>query len=334
MTAKSPIADLSYRNYDGPLTSTDMRWWVIAKTTIRSALKKRSIWVAMSFSAWYYVAMIFVLYFTDQLSQQARPGQAKVNYAASLIWKDQFLHGFSYGQIMYLVVALIVGAGAIANDNRSNALLVYLSKPCTKLDYILGKWLGVFLVLFGIMAIPALFFYGYCGLSYRNEGFFFDDYWLILQILVVLALSAAVYSSLIICFSSLFNKGRLAGATFAGLFFVTNFFSVMMYGLFIFNSNPGTGPTPRHPHRHVHEVSEMARTITGGFSYASIDGLNIGMAKAVFHTDGSVPFGLPAQGQQFVPMPSLPLMLFIVAAVIALALSIAWSRIRAVEVVG
>ena len=331
MSASSPIADLSYRNYDGPLTSTDMRWWVIAKTTMLSALKKKSIWVAMAFSAWYYIAMIFVLYFTDQLAQRAGQNNAQLNYIAGLVWKDQFLHGFSYGQIMYLIVGLIVGAGAIANDNRSNALLVYLSKPCTKLDYIVGKWLGVFLVLLGIMAIPALFFFGYCAMSYRQEGFFYDDYWLFPKLLVMLALGAATFSSLIICFSSLFNQGRLAGASLAGFYFVTYFFSVMMLALFLFNSNPG--PTRRHPHRRSHEVSEMGRIITGNLSYASIDGLNIGMAKAVLHTDGSPPFGLPPD-QDPVPKPSLPLILLIDAAVIVVPVSIAWSRIRAVEVVG
>jgi len=47
-----------------------------------------------------------------------------------------------------LCIALVVGAGAIAADNRSNALMVYLSKPITKGDYLLGKWMGIFLAIF------------------------------------------------------------------------------------------------------------------------------------------------------------------------------------------
>ncbi len=319
----SPIADLSYRNYDGPLSSTDMRWWVIAKTTILSALKKRSIWVVMTISSWYYVAMIFVLYFSDQLSQRASSvagGNAPASLASTLIWKDQFLHGFSYGQIWYLMIALIVGAGCVANDNRANALLVYLSKPCTKLDYIIGKWLGVFIVLYTIMAIPALMFFFYGAMSYRQEGFFYDDYWLFLKLPLVLAIGAAVYSSLIVCVSSMFKQGRLAGATVAGLYFITNFFTFIMYIVYV--------------EEHGDSMPAAAHALVGKLSYLSIDGLNIAMSKAILNTSGSTPFGLPGRGAQFVPMPSLIPILAICGIVCGICMLIAWSRIRAVEVVG
>jgi ABC-2 type transport system permease protein len=330
MTANSPIADLSYRNYDGPLAPTNMRWWVIAKSTCLTAMRKKSIWIAMTFSAWYYIAMIFVLYFTEQFQQARPPGRAPaVNFAAGIIWKDQFVIGFSYGQIMYLVVALIVGAGAIANDNRSNALLVYLSKPCTKLDYILGKWVGVFLTLLTVMTIPAMMFFAYGAMSYRAEGFFWADPWLFPQMLLMLITGAAIYSSLIIGVSSLFNQGRLAGATFAGVYFVSNFFSLLMLILYLAASDGGGG----RRHRHAQHMSDFAHALTGNLSYCSIDGLNIGMAKAFFGTNGSVPFGLPGN-QPMVAAPPLFLMLGIVIGVCALSLFVAWTRIRAVEIVG
>lgn len=329
MSASSPIADLSYRNYDGPLSGTDMRWWVIAKSTMLTALKKRSIWVAMSFSAWYYVAMIFVLYFVDQAKQMTNASQSTVNYASTLIWKDQFLIGFSYGQIMYLVIALIVGAGAIANDNRSNALLVYLSKPCTKADYIIGKWMGIFITLFSVMAIPALMFFFYGVMSYREEGFFYDDRWMILQLLLVLLLSSALYASLTVGISSLFRQGRIAGATFAGLYFISNFFTVLMSVAYAVGSDDGG----RRPHRHHQDMGAAAHAITGNLSYLSVDGINIAMAKSIFVSNGSIPFGLPGN-QPMVPHPNWMLMVPVVLIISAISLFVAWTRIRAVEVVG
>lgn len=179
MSASGPIADLSYRNYDGPLAPTNMRWWVIAKSTIKTAFKKRIMWVMMSFSAWYYLAMVFTLYVIDQMSQSAPPGANSQNFAATilgrLIWKDQFVIGFSYGQMLFMIITLIIGAGAIANDNRANALLVYLSKPVSKTDYLFGKWVGVFIALMAAMVIPSLLFFLYGILSYREQGFFYQD---------------------------------------------------------------------------------------------------------------------------------------------------------------
>ena len=91
--------------------------------TMRMALKKRVMWVCMALSGWYYLAMIFVLFFMEQFAQQSsRPGQPSPldSFIGKLIWKDQFLHGFSYGQIMFMAITLIIGAGAISNDNRAN----------------------------------------------------------------------------------------------------------------------------------------------------------------------------------------------------------------------
>ena len=39
--SSSPIADLSYRHYDGPLNAPVARWWSIAKMTIQVAIKKK-----------------------------------------------------------------------------------------------------------------------------------------------------------------------------------------------------------------------------------------------------------------------------------------------------
>src|SRR5947209_18392394 len=101
LPTSSPIADLTYRTYDGPLAEAKYRWWVIAKYTMLTSLKKKSLWVATAFSAWYYIAMIFVLYFIDQFGKNRAPGQPSFfeTYISRIIWKDQFLIGFSYGQI-------------------------------------------------------------------------------------------------------------------------------------------------------------------------------------------------------------------------------------------
>lgn len=327
------IADLSYRHYTGVLESPRFRWWVIAKQTIRNAFRKKSMWVTMAFAGWYYLGMIFVLFVVDQINQNAQQGlqpanagrnQAMQAFMDRIIWKDQFLHGFSFGQILFLILALILGAGAIANDNRANALLVYLSKPCTKLDYLFGKWFGVFLPLLLAMFIPSMVFYAYGALSYRDYGFFTQDPWLFPKIIVMVTIGAAFHASLIIGYSSLFNQGRLAGATYAGLYFLTNFFTQLMVATWA-NFNNGRRADPSSaPEGLLQSISNLY--------YASIDGLNIGMAKAVLGTDGSPYFGIPSNAKQ-VPEPALMPVLGVIVLLSAISMFVAWRRIRAVEVV-
>ena len=316
-TPASPIADLTYRDYDGPLDSPRFRWWVIARMSIKAAFKKKSYWSFTVLSGGYYMVMMIVLFFVEQMATGGgAPGGANPMRAFydRIVWKDQFLHGISYGQIWFLVLTLLVGAGSIANDNRANALLVYLSKPCEKLDYIVGKWFGIFLPLLLATAIPTLFFFAYGAMSFREYGFLSSDPWLILKVLAIIPIPAALHASLMLAVSSMFNQGRLAGATYAGLYFVTNFFTVLM------------GVT-------WHMSRGAVPPVVKNLNYGSIEGIQIGLAKAVLGTDGSPPFGRMVRFSS-VPTPTVWIFVLIFLAVCSASVWFAWTRIRAVEIIG
>jgi ABC-2 type transport system permease protein len=230
-------------------------------------------------------------------------------------WTAQFLHGYSYGQLFYLFVAMIAGAGAIANDNRSNALLVYLSKPCTKKDYVIGKWVGVFVPVAFAMLVPAAFFYVYGAMNYRNWGFISDDPWIPLRMLAIIAFGASLHASLVLGVSSLFNQGRMATAAYMGLYFISNIVTVFIK-VILMEAQGG---------------SSAMRNFTEGLFYCSIDGLNIGIAKVFLDIDGGSIFG---QRDIFIDRPTPLLVIFAVVAVSLLSLRLVWRRVRAVEVVG
>lgn len=305
----SPIADLSYRHYDGILEPPLYRWWPIAKMSMRLAIKKKGFWIWSSLSGFFYVVMIAVFYFASLTPQGA---QALFPH---IVWKNLFLNAFSYSQLLLFIVALLIGLGSIANDNRSNALLVYLSKPCTKLDYIVGKWVGIFLPISIVSAVPSLLFYGYCALSYKVYGFF-DDPLLLVRLVGVALIPGVFHASLALAVSSMFNQGRLAGATYAGVYFFTYFFTFLMKGI-VMTTMGGSGGVPPF-------VSTLF--------YASIDGMQIGLAKVLLHTDGGAAF--PGMGDVAVPAPNGYVFFPIFVGVCALSCAIAWTRVRAVEVVG
>lgn len=318
----SPIADLSYRHYDGPLEPPAHRWWAIARASMRLSLKKRGFWLWASFSAWFYVLLLAIFFFVDTFTPSV-PGQ-KNPILQQVVWKDQFLNAFSMGQLFFFILALMIGVGTIANDNRANALLVYLSKPCTKTDYIIGKWLGIFLPITLVTAVPTLVFYLYCVLTYRDFGFLTEDPRLIFRLMGMVLVSGFVHASLSMGISSLFSQGRLAGATYAGLYFFTLFFTTAM-DITSDVLQQGGKPVPG---------------IVNNLYYASVDGIQIGMAKAILGTDGSAPFLQGGGGGRrpitplSVPAPDFWIMFGIVGGLCALAILVAWTRVKAVEVVG
>lgn len=311
-----PIADLSYRTYDGVLDAPTQRWKVIARAQIMRVLKHKGFWWCFALSGWYFGIMVIVLFVLDtMMASTGGDAEQAMRQLGAMDWTAQFLHGFSYGQLFYLFVAMIAGAGAIANDNRSNALLVYLSKPCTKKDYIIGKWVGVFVPVALAMLVPALFFYIYGAMNYRSWGFISDDPWIPLRIIAIVAFGASFHASLVLGVSSMFNQGRMATAAYMGLYFISNIVTVFIKMILMTTQGNPTG----------------MRRLTEGLFYCSIDGLNIGIAKIFLDIDGGSIFG-----QRDIaidrPTPLLAIGAFVIVSLLALRLI--WKRVRAVEVVG
>ena len=116
-----------------------------------------------------------------------------------------------------LLISTFGGAGLVANDLRTGAILVYLSRPLTRRDYILGK-LGVLMTLnLGVTLVPALLLY-VVGLGLAPEQYLkWDLAWIAPAIAVqATALSLAV-SLVALAVSALSRSARLAGLSFFGL---------------------------------------------------------------------------------------------------------------------
>jgi ABC-2 type transport system permease protein len=319
----NPIADLSYRNYDGPLEPPIYRWWSIAKMQMRLGIKKRWVWFLAFLCAYWYIVLSTVFYFVETIAAQT-PGANQLNasqqFFSRIVWKDQFLDAFSIGQLPLLLLVLLLGAGVIANDNRANALLVYLSKPCSKLDYLIGKWFGLFIPIFLVTLVPMLVFYLYSFLAYRQYGFTTQDPYLPVRLLAIAPLPAAFHASVLLGISSLFNQGRLAGAAYAGVYFMTLFLTKSMQVVRAVTVQQG-GEVP---------------SVVDFLYYMSIDGIQIGLAKAILGTRGSPLFGGGPRGnaEMLTPAPSLLFFGGLFVTICVLFLVLAWRRIRAVEVVG
>jgi ABC-2 type transport system permease protein len=312
-----PISDLSYRGYAGQKLSARSRWLVVARQGWAAVFKKRAFWTTSAFGAWYAVVLAAIVFFMQQASMASGSDRGLDAFFERLIWKEQFLTSFTFAQLMWLILTLIVGAGSIANDNRTNALLVYLSKPVSKFDYLFGKWMGVFVPLAVGMGAPTVFFYLYGLANFRDQGFVSQDPGLVFRLALMVLLAAAYHSTLILGVSSLFDQGRFAGGAYAAVTFVSGFFSQLMLGVF-WSQGQGPGRGGVFSPEVLH--------------YCSVDGLVVGMAKIVLRTDGGSQFGVQAASRQ-VPIPPAGMIFGLMAAAMALAWAVAAWRVRAVEVV-
>lgn len=312
----SPIADLSYRHYDGPLHSRANRWWVITLAAIRPSFRKWWFWVLVLMATGPYLMMGFMLYLQTRFGVedlnpflQAAPGQ---RFAAI------FHKAYESGLFWVAILALTVGAPSIAADNRTNALQIYLSKPITKLDYILGKLASVMVVVGAAVLIPSTLLYLYCLLSHWSEGFLRNEPWLFVKILGVATATALLFSCVFVGISAWCRSTMMAAAVSAGIWFATQIGAYALWVILYFrqlqSGNLGTGLIVQH---------------------SSLPGILQGLVWNIYGVTVRTPFGGAGPGARFVELqpPALWYCALVFGVLMIAGFVAALLRVRPVEVV-
>lgn len=302
MSAQGPIADLSYRNYTGPKGHKGARWWPITKYGIRTSFRKKAFWVLAFFAFMPYVVTIFLLFLKG-----AAPTDAKLPFLGEFA---PMLAGAYSNGFWPFMMALLIGAGSIAADNRANALQVYLAKPITKQDYLLGKWLYIFVVVFAIYFVPMFLTTAYAGFSEGFSGFISRNPMIFPKLILLAAIPACVHASILVGISAWNKTPWLVGVVYAAIWTVTVTFSLILGHTLPSNADPSTVATLAH---------------------LSIEGAIRGLGAIIL---GATPqqFGDFSFSQKQALPHALPLILLLaILAVVGVAM--ARMRIRAVEVV-
>ena len=306
----SSISDLSYRNYDGPLKTRFVRWWVVAQSGLRLTWGRGWFYILAGLPLFRFLMAAFLMYIRNQIA----PGLP--NYADEPEGQRYALQFWSVlcgdtMSMLLLIISLVAGAGCIAADNRANALLVYFSKPISKLDYLVGKWMSIFITLMGVMLFPAALLYTYCLISYREEGFFAADRWLGLHLLLAILVPAILHSSLIVGISAWSKSPRIVAAIYTSLYILGGIVAAIVGGI-LYKNDPAMQNLIQH---------------------FSLRGLIIGIDQNILHVVVPVFHLQRGAPVETIEIPRLWPLLTIVGVLVAGSLTAAWLKIRAVEVV-
>lgn len=216
----STISDLSYRHFQGPVRGRSARWLAISINAFRLAFKNKGFWILVSLSTLPHLFIILILYLQTQAPSES-PNFFFDNTKGQMFASALFA-GLSWQKFFLFLMTLLLGSGMISADNQTNALMVYLSKPITKLDYLMGKFFGLFGILFLSAFLPAMVFFIFCAASYYNEGFFQQEPLLFFRMILACAAPALIHSSLMMGVSAWSKTPRIAGAVYAGIYFLSN----------------------------------------------------------------------------------------------------------------
>jgi ABC-2 type transport system permease protein len=202
-----PIHDQSYRRYAGQRENLERVWFVVARAGMTTFLKKRAFLGLLLFAWMPFIVRAVQAYFSTTFQQVSMLALTAETYRGFLEQQNSFV----------FFVTVYVGSGLIANDRRANALQIYLSKPLTRGEYILGKFAILFGFLLLVTLLPAVLLLLLQGAFAGNFSFLRQNLYLIPAITLFSLIQVLVASLSMLALSSMSNSSRFVAIMFAGI---------------------------------------------------------------------------------------------------------------------
>ena len=222
-----------YSAYEGELHSTWSRFLVIPRYALREVFKSKLLTTIFILCFIYPLIATILVYLHHNVNALAL---LQINVREILPIDASFFQTFIEVQGAFaFILTVIVAPPLISRDLSNNALPLYLSRPLSRLEYVLGKMMVVVFLLSLITWIPGLLIF-FFQVSLSGFSWLWSNAWMIWSIfcgsmawIILLALTALAVSSLV--------KWRVvASGAMVGLFFVPSAFGEVINGLFLTHS--------------------------------------------------------------------------------------------------
>jgi ABC-2 type transport system permease protein len=207
----SPIHDQGYRRYRGLKARTGTGWIVITRAGIRNQFGKRA-FLGLLLLSW-------LPFFVRAVQIYAAANLPQAQFLA--LTGETFRQFLDQQQIFVFFVTVYVGAGLIANDRRANALQIYLSKPLTRAEYILGKLAILMFFLLLVTWVPAIVLL-IVQISFAgNFTFLKNNLYLFPAITVFSFIMVTMVAAAMLALSSLSKSSRYVAILYSAVIFFT-----------------------------------------------------------------------------------------------------------------
>jgi ABC-2 type transport system permease protein len=208
----------TYTGYDGPLTPEWSRFLILPRTTYAKLSESRLLTTLRNLAFVYPLGCLIYVYLANNLSVLTDLGIAQGQAARFLTVDSTMFLYFCWiqGAFAYIMTAL-VGPSLVSPDLVNNALPLYLCRPFSRTEYVLGK-MSVLGILLSIATwVPGLVVFT-AQASLAGWDWTVDNAWIAGSVVVGLGLWVVLLSLIALAVSA-FVKWRIAaGAVLLGIF--------------------------------------------------------------------------------------------------------------------
>jgi len=217
-----------YRRYTGPIRSRRfLAWWPITRTELTTRVFR-----------WRYI-LLYLVAFGPLLFREAilyarfviAPVQIRLmnemtssGMSRLMLWDQlDFYSDYLEDRVLWLFLLLataVLGVPMVARDLRTRAWEIYFSRSIGRMDYFLGKFAAIFLVLFTLTWGGALSLYLSTSLLGPDADFFLHNLGWLFPLTLYSALLCGFLALGALAFGTLSENGLLLAGSWLGLFFI------------------------------------------------------------------------------------------------------------------
>ncbi|GEM_PF-5020213 len=207
-----------YRHYTGALLSPESRFWVV--------FEQQLFWVIRNRRARLLLLVALAPMVVSVIALMARMGGDAAGFSTDG-FVEEMLKGMLIAEVhIGAFIAAAAGSGAVADERRTNAMLLYLSRPVCERRYLLAKGLAVASLLFVAIALPGLLFVVADIMVVANINLAMTGRHA-LGIVALGALVGTAFGSTVLLFSTLAKRAAYPALAWLALFY----FSGMLVGM-------------------------------------------------------------------------------------------------------
>jgi len=223
------VYEQTYKRYAGALTPEWSRFLIIPRHAYRAVFNSKL------FTAFFVVCFLpllveaILIYLHHNFSAIA---SMKINVRELIPIDAYFFQAFIWVQGGFaFFVALLVGPPLVARDLRNNALPLYLCRPLSRTEYVMGKMSVIMILLSLITWVPQLLLFLFQ--SYL-EGFawFRANVWMVSAIVLGGLIWALLLALLTQTISALVKWRVIASGILLGIFFIPTVFGAFINEVF------------------------------------------------------------------------------------------------------
>ncbi|RMH15107.1 MAG: hypothetical protein D6696_21510 [Acidobacteria bacterium] len=226
------VYEHSYSRYPGPFTPAWSRFLVLPRFAFKDVFKSRLLVFFYALSVLVPVFYGLAIYALNNLEVLDSLGNAGDELGRMLKVDETFFSVFLLVQSGFAFwLTVFIGPGLISRDLANNGLPLYLSRPISRAEYVLGKLAVLLLLLSGITWVAGLLLF-LLQSSMAGWEWLAANLHVAAAIVVTSTLWILVLSLLALALSAWLRWKVVAGLLFVMIFFVGDLFALLVNMLF------------------------------------------------------------------------------------------------------